>query len=307
MTPWNRVPGMSERAALRDQAADWVVALHQADGRDRAELERRCQAWQDQDERHRTLFRQMQTLWNGLDADPPRRARPGLWVLWLLIGLIAWQLPWTLWRGDAHTGAGERLVIDLEDGSRLTLDAGSAVRLDLNSDLRRVHLLRGRVFARVAKDPARPFQIVTRHGLAEALGTEYSVRLADGATRVAVKESSVRVTPAGRPSAARVLRAGQGATLTRRTVSPPAALPPGGFEWRRGRLVFNDAPLSRVLDELGRHRPGWLLASPSLPEGLHFTGVLPADDSDRALAVLADALPVRVHRLTAYAVWVGGR
>ncbi|MFP1683821.1 FecR family protein [Alloalcanivorax sp. C16-1] len=298
---------MSDRTALRDQAADWVVALHQAEGPERGELERRCQAWQDQDERHRTLFRQMQTLWNGLDADPPRRARPGLWVLWLLIGLLAWQLPWTLWRGDAHTGAGERLVINLDDGSRLTLDTGSAVRLDLNADLRRVHLLRGRVFARVAKDPHRPFQIVTRHGTAEALGTEYSVQLVDNATRVAVKESSVRVTPAGHPSAARVLRAGQGATLTRRAVSPPAPLPPGDFEWRRGRLVFNDAPLDRVLDRLGAHRSGLLLASPSLPAGLHFTGVLPADDSDRALAVLAEALPVRVHRLTPYVVWVAGR
>ena len=51
-------------------------------------------------------------------------------------------------------------------------------------------------------------------------------------------------------------------------------------------------------------RPGWLLASPALPSDLRFTGVLPADDSERALAVLTDALPVRVRRITPYVVWV---
>ena len=295
---------MSGTDGIRDRAADWVVALHEAGEAERTELERRCQAWQAEDERHRRVFHEMRTLWDGLMPERPRRSRAGVLVVWLLIGLIAWQLPWTLWRGDAHTGTGERRVLVLDDGSRLTLDADSAVRLTLNADLRRVRLLRGRLFVKVAPDANRPFQVVTRHGTAEALGTEYSVTLEGERTRVAVRESSVRVIPAARPATARVLHAGEGTTLTRKRSDAPAALTPGRFDWLDGRLVFNDAPLEDVLASLSRHRPGWLLASPALPSDLRFTGVLPADDSERALAVLADALPVRVRRLTPYVVWV---
>ena len=295
---------MSGADGIRHRAADWVVALHEAGDEERADLERRFRAWQAQDERHRRVFHEMRALWDGLMPEQPRRSRAGVLVVWLLIALIAWQLPWTLWRGDAHTGTGERRVLVLEDGSRLTLDADSAVRLTLNADLRRVRLLRGRLFVKVAPDAHRPFQVVTRDGTAEALGTEYSVALEDGYTRVAVRESSVRVIPAARPAAARVLHAGEGTTLTHNHSDAPAALSPGRFDWLDGRLVFNDAPLKEVLARLSRHRPGWLVASPALPSDLRFTGVLPADDSDRALAVLADALPVKVRRLTPYVVWV---
>ncbi len=298
---------MNDPDAIRARAADWVVALNEAANEQKAELQRRCLAWQQEDEQHQRVFRQMLTLWDGLEQEPPKRRRTGALVVWLLIGLIAWQLPWTLWRGDAHTGAGERQVLTLDDGSHLTLNGDSAVRLDMDADLRRVRLLRGQVFVNVAPDRDRPFQVITRHGIAEALGTEYSVSLDKGATRVAVKESSVRVTPAGNPSTARVLHAGEGTTLTRGRATAPTPLAPGRFDWLRGRLVFNDAPLTQVLDTLADHRPGLLLAAPSLATDLRFTGVLPADDSDGALAVLADAMPVRVHRVTPYLVWVGRR
>ncbi len=72
----------------------------------------------------------------------------------------------------------------------------------------------------------------------------------------------------------------------------------GATAWVGGRLVADDRPLTEVLVELGRYRQGFLSYDLTALDDMRVSGVLPLDDSDRALAMLADYLPVTVTHYT---------
>ncbi|MGF6221454.1 FecR family protein [Pseudomonas frederiksbergensis] len=73
------------------------------------------------------------------------------------------------------------------------------------------------------------------------------------------------------------------------------------------RLIFHDRPLPEVLAEIDRHRRGVIWASDAQLQTLRFTGVLPAQDSDAALALLQAALPIRIETYSKYLVQVRQR
>lgn len=116
---------------------------------------------------------------------------------------------------DLSTSVGERRELTLPDGSRLHLNSGSAVNIRYTSTQRLLQLVQGEVFIATAREtgmPYRPFLVETAQGHAQALGTRYSVRQADGSTLVAVEEGAVRLMPR-HGDANPVIRAGQGLSL----------------------------------------------------------------------------------------------
>ena len=134
------------------------------------------------------------------------------------------------------------------------------------------------------------------------------MRLEDGFTRVAVQESTVAVTPRHGGDGLN-LTAGQQADLNRQGVIARADTPRQRPDWADGRLAFSKAPLTEVVNRLARHRPGLLTLDDALtaPDAPRFTGVLPANDSDAALALLADTLNLEVRYLTPWYVTVRRR
>ena len=60
-----------------------------------------------------------------------------------------------------RTAAGEVRQLALADGSRVTLDGGTAVDIDLAGDARRVRLYRGEVYVEVAPG-GKPFVVIDR-------------------------------------------------------------------------------------------------------------------------------------------------
>ncbi len=302
---------MSELNRIRQQAAEWVVALQTSGADEHDRLRAECDTWQAKDPRRRQVLEQIQRMWQATEPAQARRRQrrrqfTGLGAI-LLAALLGAQLPWTYWGADYRT-AGDIRTLTLPDGSQVVLNSGSAIDLDYSDATRTVELVRGELLATVAKAPDRPFQVVTRDLTATALGTRYSVRLEDGFTRVAVQESTVAVAP-GDGGDGLKLTAGQQADLNRHGVLARAPTPRQRPDWSDGRLAFSKAPLTEVIERLARHRPGLLtlddaLAAPNAPR---FTGVLPANDSDAALALLADTLNLEVRYLTPWYVTVRGR
>ncbi|MCH9783681.1 MAG: FecR domain-containing protein [Gammaproteobacteria bacterium] len=300
---------MSELNRIRQQAAEWVVALQTAGADERPHLQAECDTWQAKDPRRRQVLEQIERMWQATEPAQARRRQnrrrlTGLGAV-LLATLFGTQLPWAYWGAD-HRTAGEIRTLTLPDGSQVVLNSHSAIYLDYSDATRTVELVRGELLATVAKAPDRPFSVVTRDLTATALGTEYSVRLDDGFTRVAVQESKVSVTP--RHGGDRLeLSAGQQADLNRDGVLARDAVPRQSPDWADGRLAFSNAPLTDVVERLARHRPGLLTLDDALankPDAPHFTGVLPANDSDAALALLADTLNLEVRYLTPWYVTV---
>ncbi len=303
---------MSELNRIRQQAAEWVVALQTAGADERPHLQAECDTWQAKDPRRRQVLEQIQRLWQATEPAQERRRQrrrqfTGLGAV-LLAALLSAQLPWAYWGTDYRTAAGEIRTLTLPDGSQLVLNSGSAIDLDYSDVTRTVKLVRGELLATVAKVPDRPFQVVTRDLTATALGTEYSVRLDDCFTRVTVQESKVAVTSRDGGDESLELSAGQQADLNRDGVIARSNAPRQRPDWADGRLAFSNAPLTDVVERLARHRPGLLTLDDALANSpRRFTGVLPANDSDTALALLADTLNLEVRYLTPWYVTVRPR
>ena len=302
---------MSELNRIRQQAAEWVVALQTAGADERPHLQAECDTWQAKDPRRRQVLEQIQRMWQATEPAQARRRQrrrqlTGLGAVLLLV-LAGAPLPWAYWGADYRTAAGEIRTLTLPDGSQVVLNSGSAIDLDYSDAHRTVNLVRGELLATVAKAPDRPFQVITRDLTATALGTQYSVRLDDGFTRGAVQESTVAVTPRDGGDGLK-LTAGQQADLNRQGVLNRATTPRQRPDWADGRLAFSNAPLTEVVERLALHRPGLLTLDHTLANSpRRFTGVLPADNSDAALALLADTLNLEVRYLTPWYVTVRPR
>lgn len=291
---------------IREQAADWIVRLSET-GDGQAELRATCAAWRAADPRHEKIFAEIERLWLAVSPAPtPRHQRlvkGGLFALMLL--LAAQFLPLAQWTADERTGVGEIRQVALADGSRLTLNSRTAVNIELNARGRSVEIISGEVLAAVAPDAAkRPFCVASSAGRACALGTRYLVRQAGSENIVTVLESNVAVTSQTRPARSITLHAGQQIRFGPAYIGPITAAPPGTGAWVSGRLVFQDTPLLVVIDALARYRSGLLHAHDEGLQRLRFTGVLSADDSEAALELLEETMPVRVRRFTRYLTWI---
>jgi ferric-dicitrate binding protein FerR (iron transport regulator) len=71
----------------------------------------------------------------------------------LMAGYGAWQVP--VWQADYHTSVGQRQSLTLADGSRVTLNSGSAVSVAFSADQRKVVLEAGEACSRRSMIPAR--------------------------------------------------------------------------------------------------------------------------------------------------------
>lgn len=197
------------------------------------------------------------------------------------------------WRADYRTGTGKRRELTLHDGTRIWLNAASAVNQHYSADLRRLHLLSGEIMIQTAADPARPFVVDTPQGRLHALGTRFSVRLGETDTLMAVYEGAVEVKTAI-SGTSNVVQAGQQARFTGSTLAEPQTADPARKAWAQGILIADHIPLDEVVQELRRHRSGHLGLAPELAQ-LTVFGSFPLDDTDRALAMLANVLPIRIQ------------
>ena len=315
--------------ALLQEAADWAMTLHYGAPGD-AERQAFAQ-WHGQSPRHAAAWSRAEAVFQtfrqvpaaiGKDAlqelEHSGARRRGLQALGLLLvaapaGWLAWrQLPWGAWtadwRADVATAAGERKALTLADGSRLVLNTASAVDVLFSATERRIRLLAGEILVSTHPDAApvhRPFLVDTSCGVVRALGTRFSVRRLDDANcHVAVFEKAVEIRPLG--GAPQILHAGEQARFDERGLRQPEPVEAGAALWEQGMLLARDLPLGEVIAELARYRSGVLRCDPAVA-GLRVSGAVSLADTDAALQLLANTLPIRVERRTRFWVTVTAR
>lgn len=202
-------------------------------------------------------------------------------------------------RADHHSGIGQTRELTLTDGSRVFLNADSALDVQFDHELRALRLLRGEVLVQTARDAlptARPFVVDTAQGHMRALGTRFSVRLDDdGRTRLGVFEGKVAVRTTDSPQIETVIDTGQRVRFDSHAIEPARAADPAREAWTRGLLLAQDQPLSVFIKELSLHRRGLLTCDTAVVH-LRVVGGFPLHDTDRALAMLEAALPVQIHQ-----------
>ncbi len=306
--------------ASLEQAAHWYVQLQ--DEHADAQLRTQWQRWLDQHSDHQAAWLYVQRVGQRfaplqgpgnsagrvLREQDERRfsRRSGLKSLLVLgasslLGWHAWRgAPLSGWSADLATGIAETRETRLADGSQLWLGAQSAVDLDFSLLARVVHLRFGEILVETAHDTRRPFFVDTAQGRMQALGTRFSVFQQGDTTQLNVYAGAVEVCTA--LSAERcVIQAGEQLSFGALGLGARAPALSAGESWIHQRLNAEGMPLAQLLQTLGRYRHGHLGWHPAVAQ-LSVMGTFPLNDTDRALALLQAALPVRVQQLTPW--WV---
>ncbi len=303
----------SPSAQVLQEAAEWLVRL---DGEVGAAERNAFRDWLDADPEHLQAIERLQgslAALHDLPREPARVALDSLArrravrqpikalalaaLLLLPIGLALQQFPPSYLLADIRTSSGQWSTRQLPDGSRISLDGSTAVDLQFDGLRRTVRLVQGEVRVDVAKDATRPFLVLTEHGSVRALGTRFVVEQLPGSSRVAMIESSTEVDSAGKRV---VVQAGQALRFDAAGPGALQAIDAAGVEqaWEQHQLLVREQPLDQVLERLARNHRGYLLYDSQDLQLLRVTAVLPADDSQRALRLLARSLPIRIEHYT---------
>lgn len=288
---------------LTQEAADWYARLR-SEAVSEVEVAR-FRAWIAGNPAHRREFDEVSAMWDALQgvaespevaaelqslrpeaatgAEPRRLSRRAV-VGWALAasaagaaGFLTWQ---RLFASETYaTGVGEQRTVPLADGSILTLNTASRVKVHFSGTRRRMEILAGQANFEVAKDAARPFIVSAGHGEVLALGTVFDVYRRASDTVVTLIEGRVAVVPevpAGRSGASAELLSG-GTPGAEKQAQLHALVLNAGEQvrygapgraperthadlqrvsaWRDRKLDFAETPLAEAIAEANRYTP----------------------------------------------------
>lgn len=196
-----------------------------------------------------------------------------------------------------RTAVGQRLMTTLADGSRLTLDTDSRVRVAYTGTERRLTLERGQALFEVAKHQPRPFVVVAGSHAVTAHGTAFDVRLGPSVVRVALIEGLVSVAArSGAGTNPVSLRPDDILTATLASVSVRHL--PGGAQalssWSEGRLVFEDETLDRAVAEMNRYGGPRIVVTDPAAGRVRISGSFRTGEIEPFLEALQMGFPVTI-------------
>lgn len=207
------------------------------------------------------------------------------------------------------TGVGEQVSFPLGDGSVVTLNAQSTLRVAYGDAFRDIRLIAGEAMFDVEKDPDRAFRVITDRAVIQAIGTQFNVRSRGGGTTITVVEGivDVRSTPgpsaspgaaAQTPAAAdpppavsepRRLTVGQQARVDGGEVAVIEASVQKATSWRERRLVFEVWALEDVVAEFNLYNDQqFVISDPDLASRA-ISGAFSADDRESFALFLSEA------------------
>jgi transmembrane sensor len=320
---------------INSAAADWDARLrsHRCTAADRSEFK----AWCDEDRRHREAFDRLQRTLAALRqaADHPQmralrematvgeRAFSARRIAWgvgiaasiaavLLTvayrsgpGVAAWQPP----TRDAATvqaaatrfvtAADELRTVTLPDGSSVTLNAATQIQTEWHANERRIRLLSGQAFFRVAKDPTRPFIVTAANHTVTALGTAFDVKLEPDKVQVTLVEGRVAVRGIGKAAGQPIMELAP----HEQVVATDAVLPtPRAVDvaltvgWAEDQVFFADESLARAVAEMNRHSAEQIvLDDPALAQ-YQVNGMFLAGNQHGFVSALSTYYPIDYRR-----------
>ncbi|SEH12704.1 FecR family protein [Sphingopyxis sp. YR583] len=337
-------PPVSERS---ETASAWCMKI--AERPLTAEEARAFETWLEADPRNNAAFERASFIWRALDGANTSPIRvsvrmdalsalggqdnePSWWQRPLVrrsaFGALAASLvaaislmvlpPAPDARGvDYATALGERRVVMLDDGSRLSMDAASEVSVDYSGDKRQLVLKSGRAKFDVAKNPLKPFSVVAGAKLIVATGTSFSVEILNGEVNVVLFEGHVavldRVTkrPAVVPSSGRLsavdalLQPGQELSLRENGASRLEPVDMArATAWEAGQLSFADEPLGQAVERMNRYSPTKLVVGDPEAAAVEISGVFNANNVDGFVSNVTGVFPVTTVRRGSETVFV---
>jgi transmembrane sensor len=325
-----------------DEAAVYWVLRH--DRQDLTAADRsHFDAWLDAGEANAQAYRKANGVWDvfeNSDADPhlaalrqtalatgPERKRwlpaAGVGIAASIVGAVAVLSgqfttpshvpgPVTVAQAPAEpanairhaTEKGQKRVVRLPDGTRVTLNTDTMIALAFTPGTRRVRLTRGQALFEVAHDASRPFMVEAADRRITALGTVFEVRLDPGRMKVVLVEGRVVVDhaaaatdlPVLQPT---ILRPGQELVAELGVAQRVRAVDVGSeLMWREGYVSFDDTTLASAVVEMNRYTVAPIRIGDGGVAQMRISGVFRTGDADRFAALVAELLPVRIDHQT---------
>lgn len=226
-------------------------------------------------------------------------------TLFLVIAATAFW--YTSQQSIYQTGIGERQVAMLDDGSRVSIDAVTAMTVRMKDEVRQVELVEGRAKFDVAKDPLRPFTVAAGDKLIVAIGTSFSVEMIDGEVRVILYEGQVEVrdrtdTAQSVATSPHRLLMGPGSELVDMVGSTKAAqiTRPDlsqSLSWEQGLVNFDQEPLASAVEQMNRYSTKRIVIADPALGGIAIDGVYKAGDVEAFVEGVAALHPIRQKRV----------
>lgn len=318
--------GAKSDDAVRREASDWVALIHDPDtAADRAAFER----WRAADPRHAAAYVRAERAWDsaallaqtsfGRARGLPERQRfferPQIrygfaTAAALLVAILGLSVSGVgPFRHDHPPQAaqfassiGQIRQVALADGSTVTLDTDSVLRVAFTGDERRLYLSRGRARFDVAHDAARPFVVMAGNGSVTARGTIFDVTVAGDRVKVVLLRGAVEVrdgrAQTDRPQPA-IAHLSPGQQISFAATEPlPSPRPAVTIEaqWTNGMLSFDGTRLADAIAQANRYSATRIsLADPTLGD-LRITGAYHAGDAAGLAQSMADSLGLHVTR-----------
>ena len=255
-----------------DQALDWLITLECASD----EQKRAFDAWLNADPAHAQAFAKANAVWNGQPVlaaaqTLQTRRQPSLlrrisrhWkhvaaaaVLVITVGGYS-NVPLRL-QADHLTVVGERQRLQLEDGSKVLLNTNSAFSSHMTAAQSSARLYQGEAFFEIPANLELPLVVEAGPVRVSVRDTAFAVSYLNGEAHVRVQRGDVdlRVNSVGTQMR---LSAGNSISIGPNGFGQPAKLnPQTDLAWVQGRLVFENCPMGKVLDEVRRYYPGWIV------------------------------------------------
>ena len=291
---------------IMQQAVAWHDALRRDDGDWDAYI-----LWLEADPRHKQATDQIAQLHAIMDshkdkltqecgAEAPLNKWPTIVHSGMVVGASAVLVACLMWvanpwlaPGDAiyATGPGETsrivlasdMIVELAPGSRLVVNENNPTDLELSG---------GEALFRVRHNPDRILAIRLGGFVVRDIGTEFSANATQGAIMVAVAEGDVTVARDGADTSV-ALSAGQRLVAQRKGNTVISNIDRAHVgAWRRGQLVYDQAPLAIVAADISRYSGRDVVVADSL-KPLLFSGVLAIGDGSNLVQTLASLMALR--------------
>jgi ferric-dicitrate binding protein FerR (iron transport regulator) len=225
-------------------------------------------------------------------------------AVWIAFILLATYVLWDKGRPAVPvvytTGYGEIKKIVLADGSKITLNANSSIRLSdknwENEALREV-FLKGEAFFEIARtSDHKKFIVTTADSVAvQVLGTEFNVNTRREKTAVYLQSGKVQISATAQQV---MLKPGDFAEYNQqeKRVHLGQAREEDKLAWKNNFFVFDDASLLDIARELEDNYGTKVIISDESLAQKKFTAKVPRNKVNVLLKVLAETLQIDIIR-----------
>ena len=229
------------------------------------------------------------------------------------------------------TAVGQQQTISLDDGSQIQLNTNTQVEVSYGEQYRNVRLLQGEAYFEVASNPERPFRVYAGSGRVQAIGTAFTVHVADSGVKVMVTEGRIALASLGESvldealvddlymdlfvqaesRELATLDAGETVFLGAEDYHYPSQqnavenieiLDESRLSrlqsWREGLLVFSGEPLEQVVSEISRYTTLSIEIVDPVLNDLQIGGRFRVGDLDNMFAALEANFDIEVERVS---------